>query len=1177
MNKILKKAVALALALCSVAGLLVPMTKEASAATYTLPEYMSYQEMGIVLRGNPNLPGQVEIAEMNGRQYIGVPIKGGEFYVFDLTACIAGEKNKDGNFIYAKVEDNIGIPRGIALDSKGTFYVTGDSKSVFWYNIKTGKSGQIPTNSSGLTTVAVDEKDNVYAVGKISGGAGVFKLNTANNTSQLIYETSDFTTIQGVAAAEGKVYALGAVKNDLGGGAEVRMLNDQGKVLSSYNARGSTVSYYMTWLDGVLFVGANAASTDGLLALDTAGNTLSRISIGMDAPINGFVTKEYNGKAYMALYGEGIFEYNVKNRRIGQKVNGTGHRELRCRNFIEYEGNVCMISVGPSSITRTGIGVGYISNGLGDLLEGAGSTFSARSMVSGVAGTGVAVYVGAYLSGSVGSYSPNAATPMNGSAFSNGHAQTDSMLQYKGKIYGGIYSGAYLIQYDPATNEVTELIHGLKDDYQQLRIHALAAGDNKIFFGTIPEDQALGGAIGWYDLTTGESYVERNVVKDQAIIALTYDESKDILYIGTTIRGGTNSTATAEQAVVAAYDVKTKKVLATAQVDSITGDKPKNISGRAQDPDTGKIWGVVAQTVFSLSYEGGKLKVTKEWKADTVPSDAYPDGGSRSWFPRNILFDGKGNMYIGMLENKYGTMRFALNADNKIQSATTVVQNTSRIYSMGSDGNLYLYGDQLYKVTLPDRAGIVKNLIDSAKASSKDSVEQARSAYDALTAKEKKNLGADYLNKLIALEEGETSPELDVIIAIEDIGAVTLNSATKIQAARNLYNKLTAAQKNKVTNYQTLVNAEKAYEALVNEQNKPTEPTVPPTTVPPTTVPEESVPAVDHVQETINAIKAIGRVTPASGPAIENARTTYDSLTAEQKKKVTNYQTLVDAEAAYKKLVSSETVPDETIPDAPEDNYTETTTPDDHPNATPAEDVIDAIYAIGAVNQQSGKAISAARQMYEELTAQEKALVINYQTLVEAEKLYEALMNQEETPDETEPEETTPENTTPENTTPEETVPEGTTPEETVPEGTDEPILNVPTTPDEEELDTAVIITQVQINAIGEVTRGSGPVIQAARESYDALTPAQQAQVNNAQALFDAEKAFAALSQNAPSQDAEQGSESNMLVYVIIGAGVVVVAAVIVVVVLTKKKKAPVSDDLTQVLPQVEIPESTEE
>ena len=63
-----------------------------------------------------------------------------------------------------------------------------------------------------------------------------------------------------------------------------------------------------------------------------------------------------------------------------------------------------------------------------------------------------------------------------------------------------------------------------------------------------------------------------------------------------------------------------------------------------------------------------------------------------------------------------------------------------------------------------------------------------------------------------------------VINQIKNIGTVTKDSASKIQAARAAYNKLTDAQKKLVTNYNTLTVAETA---LANLNNNPTSSTLP--------------------------------------------------------------------------------------------------------------------------------------------------------------------------------------------------------------------------------------------------------------------------------------------------------------------------------------------------------------
>lgn len=420
MNHFWKKTIAFALVVCSLLGLCLPAVPAASAADYQFPGYGSSEDLGIVLRGDANISGQVEIVEYKGRQYIGVPIKGGKFYVFGLTDYIEGKKNAQGNYIYAELDSNIGIPRGIAVDSKGTFYATGDSKSVFWYSMASGKSGQIAAGTSGLTTVAVDENDNVYAVGS-GGGGNVYRIAAGAKTSEKIYTATDFTTFQGVACGGGKVFVQGPLKESAGGGSAIHMLSAKGELLDSYSLPGTAATYYLSYVDGVVFAGTSASSTDGLVALDTAGNKLTRLSLGNQNPIKGYVTAPYQGKSYMCLAEDGTYEYDVATRKLTRKVSGTCNRDLRARNYVRNGSDMLVLSVGPSSMT-TIAGPSNKTVKFGNILEGAGSTFSARSMAPGAEGTGVAVYVGAYLSPTVGSYSPNFSPAIKPSVFSNGHA-----------------------------------------------------------------------------------------------------------------------------------------------------------------------------------------------------------------------------------------------------------------------------------------------------------------------------------------------------------------------------------------------------------------------------------------------------------------------------------------------------------------------------------------------------------------------------------------------------------------------------------------------------------------------------------------------------------------------------------------------------------------------------------
>ena len=114
------------------------------------------------------------------------------------------------------------------------------------------------------------------------------------------------------------------------------------------------------------------------------------------------------------------------------------------------------------------------------------------------------------------------------------------------------------------------------------------------------------------------------------------------------------------------------------------------------------------------------------------------------------------------------------------------------------------------------------------------------------------------------------------------------------------------------------------------------------------------------------------------------------------------------------------------------------------------------INAIGVVSLDSEDAITAARTAYEALNDTQKALVKNYNTLIDAETTYADLI---------------------------------------------EAAANK----------AAAAAVEAKINAIGIVSVDSGSVIKTAREAYETLTDPQKLLVNNYHVLTNAESAYAAL------------------------------------------------------------------
>lgn len=174
----------------------------------------------------------------------------------------------------------------------------------------------------------------------------------------------------------------------------------------------------------------------------------------------------------------------------------------------------------------------------------------------------------------------------------------------------------------------------------------------------------------------------------------------------------------------------------------------------------------------------------------------------------------------------------------------------------------------------------------------------------------------------------------EVIDLIDGIGTVTVSSGDQISAARAAYDQLSAADKNRVTNYSKLTEAEDTLTKLQKEADEKAAQKV-----------EDLIDKLDSERETFQL-------------DVEAAREAYDALTAEQKKLVTNYAKLTDA---LKQLAEDKDV-------------------------EAAQEVEALIDAIGAVTKDSEAAIQAAREGYDKLTDQQKELVENIAVLEAAEE-----------------------------------------------------------------------------------------------------------------------------------------------------------------------------------------------
>lgn len=188
---------------------------------------------------------------------------------------------------------------------------------------------------------------------------------------------------------------------------------------------------------------------------------------------------------------------------------------------------------------------------------------------------------------------------------------------------------------------------------------------------------------------------------------------------------------------------------------------------------------------------------------------------------------------------------------------------------------------------------------------------------------------------------------------ISAIGEVGLDSKAAIDVAREAYDGLNANQKTFVINYATLIEAEATYEALVVQAEKD---------------------AIDQAAAdgVIAMIDALGTVSLDSKTSIDAARLAFNALTAEQRALVTNYDKLVASENAYVSLKLS--------------------------TDQAAADLVEGVICeIGTVSLDSKGAIAKARVAYNSLTEDQKALVDNYKVLIDAEKAYATLLDDQKT------------------------------------------------------------------------------------------------------------------------------------------------------------------------------------
>lgn len=846
-----------------------------------------------------------------GHDYLVLPAYGGKLYVYDL----------DEMRLADLVDTGIQAARGATVDKKGNVWITGDVQYLYKYDPKThtGSRTQTYTGLNGILTsgsafdITLCEDDNCLYFGTYSK-AQIIRYDIDNNTfSRVNFETPSNV----IDAAKGFTYASGVVKKGdylyaslLGADANqtnylVKFAVPTDPVNGTYTPvvcksvedrmGGQRYLQGLSFLDENILVGTN---TGKMFAVDVAGDKLEFLDedyFGYSFSVEGNLSEVKGNKVYFSTYEHGHCYYEMGkqdgeqkifslNEQYNQKPTSIPEVHTNSGCFVTLnvkdgkvvpqgeDGEVkeCMIvRNGNSKQGLKAVDVNEkVTYQLNLVPTDAGDGVGLHAVAAGLPGSNE-VYIGSFKSDQV--YVYNTQTQKITHSLTAAGMQTDALHWFNGKLYTGNYTLGQLTEIDTKTKTSKALttlnnvvFPGTKVEiFDQARVHTITSGTldghNLVFFGTVPDQNKTGGMIAWHDLKTGISY------------AAIGPNPEDVYY------SPDNKTWYHDEAFQ----------------EPITADDVSSIKD-----DYNAIPGVINKhSITTLVYYDGILFGTSSKQGGTTSSQ-QPKGGNAELFAYDvkarkvIAHDELGSIFGSIKLNYVG----GIAADpkvpgkfwgvaNEVLFSFTFNRSTNKFVlqeelafndkkEAASDGGRYLFPrpilfaeengvDYIY-VAFSENGNLCKINKANTKRYQKLLPEGAFiPMYYALG----ENGVLYYSNDadLYALNVNPTEEEWTKAQAVDaQISSLTGTNTAEIERVYAEFGALTDREKSLVQNV-----------AALNNQ---------------------------AVATAIAKINAIGTVTAASSPAIEEARSFYDGLDWAQASRVNNYFLLLDAEYTYEHL-----------------------------------------------------------------------------------------------------------------------------------------------------------------------------------------------------------------------------------------------------------------------------------
>ena len=771
--------------------------------------------------GDLGMRTQVAICQVRGYDYYFLPIKGGKMLIYNLDYYCDGKSSTNPKV--GEITTGISNAWGCSAGKDGNVYVTGDARYVYRYNPVTGVGEKLTYSS--VYTNGFDVSADAY--GNILFGAN--GSSTRDNTGPVRYDASTgvFTTYynldpKGVATDcsavtedETHIYAyMEGAKNGVSTHSifkinkATKAVEKELDVTTQMEGAGHLVA--LNLIDGVLIGGC--ATLKNMIAVDVASWKL--IDIGVSSGCNGEVSQIRNGKAYFIATDIGLCEYDIATRKAAYLVYTGMSLNTHQNTFVTVDINGdgkdedLLFTCRPA---KDGYPVFYdtatkkVYNWPDLICDEAGSYLPIRNVYPSNDGSG-RIFAGGYTSSNCGVYYTD--TEKTSGYVTAG--QTDSQLMYKDVLYAGNYATCTLAKIDPVSKSYTELMS--LSDYKQKRIHCLEAGEDKIFFSSIPDTYDLGGYLAWYDLMNASTYSVKvsdiaPELKDQTIISMAY--SNGLLYCGTSVNGGSDATPSQTASNFFVYDVSDRKLVARHHI-------AYPYVASLHTADDGTVWGVISETLFTVSYSSatGIVFTEKLSMEDGTPltdkERKNMAGSTQAWFCRPMYFGDDGNLYTAIGYGD-GVWRIELDDSRNVTGYTQLSSDAGIRYALGEDGNLYYAdGNNLFLIPLnlssADKTAAaavnekIKAALTSNMLSNGAAIQAAVDAFNRLSNVQKS------LAEQPALSTAQRKHAIALINGLPQ--TLTLGNAAAVKEARSIYDSLSEAQQNRFPNYAALEEAE---------------------------------------------------------------------------------------------------------------------------------------------------------------------------------------------------------------------------------------------------------------------------------------------------------------------------------------------------------------------------------